>query len=323
MAETTGFERSRGYEPPPLELPPAFRLPFRPVAAGRWFLFRLLGGWHALWIAVAVAVFHFATPDVGRFVSWSWSGLALIYLRNVALMLVVVGGLHLRLHTTRSQGLDYKFDPRPLAASRRTFTFNRQTTDNMFWSLVSGCAIAALWEAALFWLYANDRIPSVSWNDGSIYIVLLTVALFFVEGAHFYLNHRLLHWGPLYRFAHSLHHRNVNTGPWSGISMHPVEHLVYFSTPVVFLVLPGHPFAVTFLMVYLLVSPSPSHSGYAEMVLPGGATMPTGDFFHHLHHRYFDCNYGVLLLPIDKWVGSFHDGSEESHARLLARRSAG
>jgi hypothetical protein len=26
----------------------------------------------------------------------------------------------------------------------------------------------------------------------------------------------------LYRHVHSLHHRSYNTGPWSGIAMHPV-----------------------------------------------------------------------------------------------------
>ena len=63
---------------------------------------------------------------------------------------------------------------------------------------------------------------------------------------HFYLNHRLLHLDPLYGWAHALHHRTVNTGPCSGISMHPLEHLLYLSLPFVFVVIPGSPFVVTF-----------------------------------------------------------------------------
>ena len=63
---------------------------------------------------------------------------------------------------------------------------------------------------------------------------------------------------PLYKWAHALHHRNVNTGPWSGISMHPLEHVLYLSLPFVFLVIPGSPFIATFCIVYLLLSPSPS-----------------------------------------------------------------
>ena len=37
--------------------------------------------------------------------------------------------------------------------------------------------------------------------------------------------HRLLHISALYRFVHSLHHRNIDIEPFSGLSMHPVEHL--------------------------------------------------------------------------------------------------
>jgi sterol desaturase/sphingolipid hydroxylase (fatty acid hydroxylase superfamily) len=40
-----------------------------------------------------------------------------------------------------------------------------------------------------------------------------------------------------------------------------------------------------------------------------------GDFFHQLHHRYFECNYGTAEMPWDKVFGSFHDGSEEATRR--------
>ena len=46
---------------------------------------------------------------------------------------------------------------------------------------------------------------------------------------------------------------------------------------------------------------------------------------HYLHHRYFEVNYGGDgRVPIDKWFGTFHDGSPEAHEamnkRVLARR---
>lgn len=40
--------------------------------------------------------------------------------------------------------------------------------------------------------------------------------------------------------------------------------------------------------------------------------VPTGSYFHYLHHRYFECNYGESTLPLDKWFGTFHDGSENN-----------
>ena len=174
----------------------------------------------------------------------------------------------------------------------------------------------------MLWMYANDRIPHIGWSQAPVYVAVMTILVFYIEGAHFYANHRLLHVDPLYRIAHSLHHRNVNTGPWSGISMHPLEHVLYFSMPLVFLVVPASPFIVTFTMVYVLLSPSPSHSGFDRVEVGATATIPAGDHFHNLHHRYFECNYGVLLLPIDQWMGTFHDGSPEAHARMKQRRVA-
>ena len=42
------------------------------------------------------------------------------------------------------------------------------------------------------------------------------------------------------------------------------------------------------------------------------------DFFHQLHHRYFECNYGTVEMPWDRWFGTFHDGSEEGTVRTRA-----
>jgi sterol desaturase/sphingolipid hydroxylase (fatty acid hydroxylase superfamily) len=44
------------------------------------------------------------------------------------------------------------------------------------------------------------------------------------------------------------------------------------------------------------------------------------NYFNYLHHRFFTVNYGVEMVPLDKWFGSFHDGSPEAHKAMLARR---
>jgi sterol desaturase/sphingolipid hydroxylase (fatty acid hydroxylase superfamily) len=40
-----------------------------------------------------------------------------------------------------------------------------------------------------------------------------------------------------------------------------------------------------------------------------------------MHHRYFECNYGNLEVPWDKMFGSFHDGTDESHALFVNRKN--
>ena len=53
---------------------------------------------------------------------------------------------------------------------------------------------------------------------------------------------------------------------------------------------------------------------------PGETGGELGDFFHQLHHRYFECNYGTIEMPWDKWFGSFHDGTPEATAMVRERR---
>ena len=318
-ATRTRMERAQGYDPEPMDVPPLFQSPPRPVAMSVWFVSKFLWPQALLWIGIAAIVYHWFTPPLSRFASLGVDDVGLLWLRNAVLMLVVIGGQHWWLHIRRAQGTEFKYERRWLATNRRSFTFNNQTRDNMFWTLVSGGGIAALYEAIMFRLYATDSIPQL---DALWAIGLMTLAVFWIEAVHFYVNHRLLHVDPIYQWAHALHHRNVNTGPWTGISMHPLEHLLYLSLPFVFLVIPGSPFIATFCLVYLTISPSPSHSGFDRFKIGDGASLHGGDYFHNLHHRYFEVNYGMLLLPLDKWFGTFHDGSAEAHEQMKGRRRA-
>lgn len=311
------LKRRNGYDPEPIKLPPLFQRPSRPCAMLHWLITKFMWPQSLLWGGIAVFVYQLATPQLARFAKLDFGDVGLLWLRNAVLMLVVIGGQHWWLHIRRGQGTEYKYDNRWLAEDRKAFLFNNQTRDNMFYTLVSGALIAALYEAIMFRLYAIGSIAQLSsgWAIAS-----MTFAVFWIEGVHFYANHRLLHVGRLYKWAHALHHRNVNTGPWSGISMHPIEHLLYLSLPLVFLVIPGSPFIITFCLVYLMLSPSPSHSGFDRFKIGQTRTFHGGDYFHNLHHRYFDVNYGMLLLPLDKWFGTFHDGSQQAHEAMKNKR---
>ena len=48
--------------------------------------------------------------------------------------------------------------------------------------------------------------------------------------------------------------------------------------------------------------------------------MESADFHHQLHHKYFECNYGTVDMPWDRWFGSVHDGSEEGTRAVKERR---
>ena len=100
------------------------------------------------------------------------------------------------------------------------------------------------------------------------------LALFFLipiwETFYFFLIHRMLHWPPLYRLAHALHHRNTNVGPWSGLAMHPVEHIIYFSTVVVQWLVALHPVNALYQIHLAAFYPALGHAGFDKLKLGAG-----------------------------------------------------
>ena len=108
-----------------------------------------------------------------------------------------------------------------------------------------------------------------------------------------------------------MHHRNVNPGPLSGLSMHPVEHVIYFSTLLIHFVIPSHPLHVFYHIYWLVLGTVSTHAGYEEIWVRKKSLLQVGSFFHQIHHRYFNCNYGNPEIPFDRWFGSYNDGTEE------------
>ncbi len=322
MSETSATSRNAYQPPEPIAVPPLYAWPPRPLATLRWLATGLLFPWGLILIALAVIAWHYLTPDLSAMRELHPGWMLLIWLRNAALLTLVAGGLHWWLYVRRQQERAYKFDGRWLATDSHKFLWRNQTRDNMFWSLASGCTVWTLYESLTLWAYANDHIASVAWEDAPVYLAAMTLAVFFWSTLHFYLNHRLLHWPPLYRMAHALHHRNVNIGPWSGIAMHPLEHLIYFSVFALWWVVPVHPVVVILSGFYQGIGPSISHSGFDYVKLGERIRVSAGDHFHQLHHQHFEVNYGNTPAPMDKLFGTWHDGTAAAQAALKHRRRA-
>ena len=37
----------------------------------------------------------------------------------------------------------------------------------------------------------------------------------------------------------------------------------------------------------------------------------SGDYFHMLHHKHFDCNYGAMHVPLDYLFGTYAGSKQE------------
>ena len=149
--------------------------------------------------------------------------------------------------------------------------------------------------------------------------MLVFVLIPFWASFHFHFIHRLLHWRPLFKIAHAVHHRNVALGPWSGLSMHPIEHIIYLSSVLIHLVLPSHPTHILFHMQWNAIGASSSHTGFEAWTFRGKPFIYLTAFHHQLHHKFLDCNYGNSLVPVDKWFDCDHNGLPEATAEVRQR----
>ncbi len=325
-----GREDTRGSWAPerPVSYGPAFDWPPRPRALARW-LFGFPGyflPWNLFYAVLALVIWQFLTPSLAtmRDPAIGWIGIVLG--RNILMAIAVYGAWHLWLYSWRKQGTAFKYNRQWPKDRTAGFLFGNQTHDNMFHTLVSGVPIWTAYECLLLWAYANGIAPMIGFADHPLGFVALFLLVPFIHEVGFYFAHRLLHFSFLYEHAHKLHHRNINPGPWSGLSMHPVEHLIYFSTILLFFVIPAHPVHMINLASRLGVSPAQGHTGFDRVVLGEEVSFEASYYAHYLHHKYFEVNYSDGMVPLDKWFGSFHDGTPEAHEamkeRRLRRRSA-
>lgn len=301
-------------------IPSLYAWPPRPIAALKWLLIGMLFPWGHLLIALAFVSWYLLTPSLATMSEFEPGWIILIWLRNAALLTLVVGGLHWWLYLRRAQDRQYKFHDKWLATSNEAFLWGDQVRDNMFWSIASGVSFWTFYEVITYWIYANGMVPIPAIAEHPIYFVFSLLAVFFWSTLHFYFVHRLLHWQPIYKLAHELHHRNVNTGPWTGISMHPLEHVVYFSLFILWWFVPVHPVIIALTGLFQAISPAFSHSGFDYIRITRNFRVSTGDWYHQLHHQYFNFNYGNTTTPFDKLFGTWHDGSRESLQQQKQRK---
>ena len=121
----------------------------------------------------------------------------------------------------------------PQRARKRTFA----RVDHLYVSLNK---LYTLYFNAVLIKACHDA-PHVSWSPSDVGLLNFPVATagpFLVDDLCYYLWHRLLHWGPLYRHVHKHHHLEVS--PWrftdDPYNAHPVEFVVTAN----FFLLVGH-----------------------------------------------------------------------------------
>ena len=311
-------ERGEWRPPYPLKYAPLLQWPVRIIALFKWTF-----GWPGfLWpvnlslLLISVISWYLTQPDITRCVNFEFGWIAQIWLRNQVMMWLYYGGFHYWLYIRKGEGLRKKYDANWPAEDSRIFLFRDQVYDNVFWTAGVACIIWTGYEVITVWLYANHHIPWLEWARNPVWFVAWFFIIPFWREFHFYWVHRLIHWKPLYKHVHYLHHKNKNPNAWSGMAMHPVETIIYLSVCLIHFIVPSHPIHFLFDLQHAALGPANGHHGYEGPIIKD--KLPTGSYFHYLHHRYFECNYGESTIPLDRWFGTFRDGLPDGEGAKLA-----
>jgi len=288
---------------------PLFQWPIRPLKIIQW-LFGYPGYlWplHLMYTALAFVTWYFLQPDLSQTASLQIRWIIFMFLRNLGFIWLVFGGFHLLLYTLKLHGTEQKYNPKWQAVEAKRFLFNNQVYDNIFRTCVSGCAVWTAYEVLYILLLSRGLLPFLAFRQNPVWFILFFFLIPIWREVHFYLTHRLLHWKPLMKRIHSVHHWNANPGPWSGMAMHPLEHILYLSVVLVHFIVPSHPVHFFFNSQLTALTPANGHTGFEGPLFKGW--LPSGSYFHYLHHRYVSCNFGETTVPLDRWFGRFYDGT--------------
>lgn len=296
-----------------------------PMSVGKiigWF-FTYLWPWNLIILATVLLWWHYVIPDMQtmRTLDWGWTVKLLV--ANWIGVFLFFGFFELRYYRLRRQERRFKYNNKfPSEQPSDVFWFRSQNIDNFIRSLFVSVPIGTAIEAGVLWAFANGLTPMVEWRDHPVYLALLVLIVPMVQELHFFVIHRAIHWGPLYKWVHSVHHNSVNPSPWSSLSMHPVEATVYFAVALWTLAIPSNPFLVVCFFHIAGFSAAVGHLGFDRIEITDDVAAKSHAYAHYLHHKYFEVNYcDNGIFPLDKWFGSWHDGSPEGE-RLMQERFA-
>ena len=148
--------------------------------------------------------------------------------------------------------------------------------------------------------------------------------MFMVHDAWFYWTHRLMHYPPVFRIFHMVHHRSTNPSPWAAFAFHPTEAFVEAGIfPVLLIIMPltGVHFVVFFLM--MMVYNVYGHLGW-ELYPKSFSRHWLGRWIntsvnHNQHHQFFKGNYGLYFLWWDRWMGTIREDYESGYEAVQGR----
>ena len=126
--------------------------------------------WNAGYVAITVIAWFYLTPSIETMSTLSIDWMALVFLRNVALTIIIVSAWYFFLYMKKTQSTEFKYNKRwPQDKKSSIFMFKSQTLDSIFWTFSSGVPIWTLFDSNCpsigSILVASDRSRPISLKD--------------------------------------------------------------------------------------------------------------------------------------------------------------
>jgi hypothetical protein len=162
-------QRATDYKPPePTRIPPLFAWPWSPATFFSWFFGfpGYLWPFNTAYFAIALATWTWLTPSLDTMKTFAPGWVALILLRNAALITLAVGAWHARLYAQKAQDTQDKYNGRWLARDSKNFLFNDQLLDNVFWTFASAVPVWTAFEGGNA-LGAGERLSPADGKEAN------------------------------------------------------------------------------------------------------------------------------------------------------------
>ncbi|MEE2775113.1 MAG: sterol desaturase family protein [Pseudomonadota bacterium] len=303
-----------------LEPAPIWLFPPQPKKIMKWLPAFFLP-YNLLFMISAVVYWQLLVPPIDELKVLSINWTAKMLGVNMILTFIWYQGWEIPLYLSRKQGTRFKYNHKfPQDQKQKFFWFSSQTFDNIARSMLFGVPVWSALQIFMLWTFANEYIPWLSFYTNPFWLAFMVLIVPIIHDFHFYCIHRLIHVPSLYKWIHSVHHKSVNPSPWSSLSMHPIEHFLYFGTMFWHFILPSNPIIALYQLHFAGFGAVPGHVGFEKVELTNNRAFDTHAYMHYLHHKYFNVNYGGDgLVPFDRVFGTYHDGTREADEQMRQR----
>merc|ERR1719403_583458 len=161
-------------------------------------------------------------------------------------------------------------------------SFNQIKHDAMVTTSASCCGAAV--EILLCHLWAVNKLPAFQpLSEAPVMNLMFALLVTHYRIPHFHAMHRAMH-------------------PWKTTSIPDLGKFLYRQVHA---------------LVVIIDCAMGAWLGHDGFQWPG-----SGDYFHMLHHKHFDCNYGAMHVPLD-WLFGTYAGSKEEVSQMWGNKPSG